>query len=118
MSGLENSTFRCIRAALVVALLMPGAILAMLPARQSRMMIIHRARFIRWHSGDLSIRGCCRRTPWLHAETCGCMPKHAGKYLQCSPNADRYLRVSRCGTGRREQVVISAFSSNVTTPQG
>ena len=116
MSGLENSTSRYIRAALVAALLMPGSILAVVAARQSRMMVI----IVRDSSDDIleTFRSAAiaagLRCQWLHS-----VPERPAEhaYLQCSPpKADRYLGLVDVVEVGESKVVISAFSSNVSTP--
>lgn len=114
MVGLKNSPVRLIRNALVAALLMPGTLLAVLPARQSKMMIIimrdsSDGILETFRSAAVSAGLQCQ---WLHP------PGAAGKYLQCSPNADRYLGLVDVVEVGKKEVVISAFSSNVSTPHG
>jgi hypothetical protein len=113
MSGFENSTSRCIRAALVAALLVPGTLLAVAAARQSRMVVIH----VRDSSdGILDTFRSAAVAAGLR-----CHRLDEGKYsgVQCLPNADRYLGlVNALDVTESKSVVISAFSSNVSTPHG
>lgn len=113
MAGLENSASRCFRAALVAILLMPGTLLAVAPARQSRMMVVH----VRDSSDGIleTFRSaavaaglrCHRLDGW----------KHPG--VQCLPNAERNLGLlNALDVTESKRVVVSAFSNNLSAPHG
>jgi hypothetical protein len=103
MSGLPNSTSRCIRAALVAALLSPGTLLAVTAARQSRMMIVH----VRDSSdGILELFRSAAVAAGLQCHQLG-LPlldgwKNPG--VQCKPNADRNLGLVNAFDMKERQV--------------
>lgn len=113
MPRLENLTSRCMRAALVATLIMPGTLLAVVPARQSRMMVIHvrdsSDRILETFQSAAIAAGL--RCQWLH-------PEPTTKYLQCSPNVDRYVGLVDVVEVGESKVVISAFSRDVSMPHG
>jgi hypothetical protein len=118
MSGLENSAFRCIRAALAAALMLPGTLLAVTAARQSRILVVH----VRDSSdGILETFQSAAVAAGLQCHRLG-PPLFDGwknPGVQCKPNADRNLGlVDAVDVKQSKSVVISAFSSNVTWPQG
>jgi hypothetical protein len=118
MSGLENSTFRYIRAALVATLMLPGTLLAVTAARQSRMMVVHvrdssNGILETFQSAAVAAGLRCRRLgpPRLDGW------RNPG--VQCLPNSDRNLGlVDVLDVTESKSVVVSAFSSNVSTPRG
>jgi hypothetical protein len=118
MSGLQNSTFRCVRAALVVALMLPGTLLAVTAARQSRMMVVH----VR-DSSD-SILDTFRFVAVAAGLGCHTVAGEKHPDIQCVPSADGNLGivyavdVYAVDVTERKQVVVSAFSSNLVSPQG
>jgi hypothetical protein len=117
MSGLENSTFRCIRAALVAALMLPGTLLAVTAARQSRMMVDLRDS----SDGILEIFQTAAVAAGLRCHRLGppLLDGWNNPGVQCKPNADRNLGlVDAIDVRESKSVVISAFSSNVSTPHG
>jgi hypothetical protein len=97
----------------MAALLLPGVLLAVTAARQSRMMIVH----VRDSSdGILEMFRSVAVTAGL-----SCHRVEGEKYpdVQCVPNADRNLGVIYAvDVTESRSVVVSAFSSNVTWPQG
>jgi hypothetical protein len=101
------------RAALVATLIMPGTLLAVVPARQSRMMVIHvrdsSDRILETFQSAAIAAGL--RCQWLH-------PEPTTKYLQCSPNVDRYVGLVDVVEVGESKVVISAFSRDVSMPHG
>jgi hypothetical protein len=115
---LENSTLPCIRAALLAALLMPGTLLAVAAARQSRIMVIH----VRDSSdGILEMFRSAAVAAGLQCHQLGppLLDYWKNPGVQCKPNADRNLGlVDAFDVKESKSVVISAFSSNVSTPHG
>lgn len=118
MSGLENSTFRLIRAALAALVLVPGTLLAVTAARQSRMMVIH----VRDSSdGILQAFQSAAVAAGLRCHRLGPPLLDGWKTpgVQCKPNSDRNLGlVDALDVTESKSVVISAFSSNASWPQG
>lgn len=110
--SIEHS--RCIRAAFVVALLLPGTLLAVTAARQSRMVVVH----VRDSSdGILETFQSAAVAAGLRCHRLFDGWKKAG--VQCKPNSDRNLGlVDASDVKENKSVVISAFSSNVVSPQG
>jgi hypothetical protein len=114
MSDLESSTFRCIRSALVAALFLPGTLLAAAPARQSRMMVVHLRDS---PDGILEMFQSAAVAAGLRCHRLFDGWKKAG--VQCLPNADgNFGFVSARDVTESKSVVVSAFSSNVSTPNG
>ncbi len=99
--------------ALLVTLLIPGTLLAVLPARQSRILVIHLRDssdgiLEMFTSAAIAAGLQCRRLDgW----------KNPG--IQCLPNGGGHLGlVDAVDVTESKSVVISAFSSNVSTPHG
>jgi hypothetical protein len=113
MSGSENLTSHYIRVAIVTALLMPSTLLAVAPARQSRMMVVHVRdssdgilETFRSTANAAGLR-CHRLDGW----------KHPG--VQCLPNSGRDLGLlNALDVTESKSVVVSAFSSDVSAPHG
>jgi hypothetical protein len=101
------------RAALVAALLMPGTLLAVVAARQSRIMVIH----VR-DSSD-GILETFRSAAVAAGLRCHLLEGEEHPDVQCLPNSDRNLGVIYAvDVTESKSVVISAFSSDLSTPHG
>jgi hypothetical protein len=116
--GISIAHSRCIRAAFVAALLLPGTLLAVTAARQSRMMVVH----VRDSSdGILEMFRSAAIAAGLRCHRLGppLLDGWKNPGVQCKPDADRNLGlVEVIDVMASRSVVVSAFSSNVTWPQG
>jgi hypothetical protein len=102
----------------MAALLLPGVLLAVTAARQSRMMIVH----VRDSSdGILEMFRSAAVAAGLQCHQLGppLLDGWPNPGVQCKPNADRNLGlVNAFDVKESKSVVISAFSSNVLSPHG
>ena len=113
MSLVKNSTSRWFTAALIATLLIPSTILAVAPARQSRILIIH-AR----DSSD-GILELFRSAAIAAGLQCHRLEGWDNPGVQCLPTGGGHLGlVNALDVTANKSVVISAFSSNVSTPHG
>ena len=111
-----RSTFaRFLRAAIVIALITPSALLATVAAAPSRMMVVH------LHDSSAGILEAFRTVALAVGLTCQWLQFGKDRALQCNPpeSSEKFRGlVDVVDVQETRSVVVSAFSSNVSTPHG
>ena len=104
-----------LRAAIVLGLLAPAAVLATVAAAPFRMMVVH------LHDSSAGILEAFRTMALAVGLTCQWLQFGKDRALQCSPaeSSEKFKGLfDVVGVQETRSVVVSAFSSNVSTPHG
>ena len=115
MSQARNTLGRFLRAVIFASLLAPSALVATSPAMQSRMMVVQ------VHDSSAGILEAFRTVGLAVGLSCQWLEFGKDRGLQCNPpeSSEKFQGlVDVVDVKESRSIVISAFSSNVSTPHG
>jgi len=113
MSRSRSTLAKFLHAATVIGVLTPGALLATGAAAPSRMMVVH------LRDSSAGILEAFRTVALAVGLSCQWLQFGRDRALQCSPASEKFQGlVDVVDVQETRSVVVSAFSSNVSTPHG